>query len=405
MNETTRRRIRLAMVIAPVIIVAIIAWNARTALFPFVLGTAIAYVIAPAVNWIAGVLPIRRTRPHLARGIAILILYVSVAGAGTGLGFLFVPNAVDEIQQFSDDLPDTVDQARAKIEEWYDNFVPAEHHDRANRWLEGAGDSFADWAAGLAPGAVAFAGNTFAILIGYLTIPVWLYFTLKDHPRGVRSFVGMFPPVLRHDVRNVLGIADAVLRNYIRAMLIQGFLVGSMAYIALEVLNVKYPLGLAIIAGVTEMIPIIGPIIGAIPAILVALAQDPAKALWVALAFLIIQQIENNFMVPKIQSDFLRLHPGVIIVLLVVAGSIGGFLFVILVVPAAAFIRDLYQYAYLRVGNVPEDEALDRALGEYGAGRLRTRWLLEEIVPAAELGNQGFGTEYPLAGQGPGVRR
>ena len=94
MNETTRRRIRLAMVIAPVIIVAIIAWNARTALFPFVLGTAIAYVIAPAVNWIAGVLPIRRTRPHLARGIAILILYVSVAGAGTGLGFLFVPGAV-----------------------------------------------------------------------------------------------------------------------------------------------------------------------------------------------------------------------------------------------------------------------------------------------------------------------
>lgn len=384
------------MVIAPVIVVAIIAWNARTALFPFVLGTAIAYVIAPAVNWIAGVLPFRQARPHLTRGIAILILYASFAGAGTGLGFLFVPGAVDEIQQFSDDLPSTVDKAQLKIEGWYDDLVPAEHHDRADQWLEDAGDAFADWAAGLAPDAIAFAGDTFAILIGYLTIPVWLYYTLKDHPRGVRSFVGMFPPDLRHDVRNILGIADAVLRNYIRAMLIQGFIVGAMAYIALEVLNVKYPLGLAIIAGVTEMVPIIGPIIGAVPAILVALAQDPVKALWVALVFLIIQQIENNFIVPKIQGDFLRLHPGVIIVLLVVAGSVGGFLFVILVVPAAAFIRDLYQYVYLRVGNVPEDEALDRALGEYGAGRLRIRWRLEEIVPESELGNRGFGPEYPL---------
>jgi predicted PurR-regulated permease PerM len=167
---------------------------------------------------------------------------------------------------------------------------------------------------------------------------------------------------------------------------------------------VKYPIGLAIIAGVTEMIPIIGPIVGAVPAILVALAQEPIKALWVALAFLIIQQIENNFIVPKIQGDFLRLHPGVIIVLLVVAGSIGGFFFVILVVPAAAFIRDLYQYVYLRMGNVPQDEALDRSLGEYGADALRTRWRLEEVVPADELGNQGFGSEYPLGGQGPGSR-
>jgi predicted PurR-regulated permease PerM len=396
MSETVRRRIRIAMVIAPVIVVAFVAWNAKTALFPFVLGVAIAYVIAPAVNWIAAVLPFRRRRPHLARGIAILILYASVAGVGTGLGFLFVPGAIDEVQQFSDDLPETVDKVRAKLEGWYDDAVPAEHHDRVDAWLEDAGDSFSKWAGDVAPGAVARFGNTFTILIGYLTIPVWLYFTLKDHPRGVRSFVGMFPPDLRHDVRNILGIGDAVLRNYIRAMLLQGLIVGAMAYVALWALDVKYPIGLAIIAGITEMIPIIGPIIGAIPAILVALAQDPVKALWVALAFLIIQQIENNFIVPKIQGDFLRLHPGVIIVLLVVAGAIGGFFFVILAVPAAAFIRDLYQYAYLRVGNVPPDEALDRSLGEYGAGALRVRWRLEEIVPAAELGNQGWGPEYPL---------
>jgi hypothetical protein len=152
------------------------------------------------------------------------------------------------------------------------------------------------------------------------------------------------------------------------------------------------------------MIPIIGPIIGAVPAILVALAEDPMKALWVALAFLIIQQVENNFIVPKIQGDFLRMHPGVIIVLLVVAGSVGGLIMIITIVPLAAFVRDLYQYLYLRVGNVPADEALDRSLGEYGALALRTRWKLEEIVPAANLA-PGLQPRIPArCGRAPTIR-
>ncbi len=397
MSETARRRVRTAMVVVPVILGLFVAWNARTALFPFVLGIAIAYVIAPAVSGIASYMPFREARPHLARGIAILILYISFAGAMVGVGFLVIPDAVDEMQQFSDNLPDTIDQVRARLQDAYDRWVPAEQHDRTDKWLQDFGDSAGTWATGLAPDAVKFAGNTFAILIGYLTIPVWLYFTLKDHPRGVRSFIGMFPPEWRHDVRNMLGIADAVLRNYIRAMLLQGMIIGLMAYIALRILDVKYPIGLAVIAGITEMIPIIGPIIGAIPAILVALAQDPWKGLWVAIAFLIIQQIENNFMVPKIQGDFLRLHPGVIIVLLVVAGSIGGFVFVLFVIPAAAFVRDLYQYLYLRTGNVPQDAALDRALGEYGAEAVRERWRMELVVPAADIGNRGIGIEIPPA--------
>jgi predicted PurR-regulated permease PerM len=397
-NETWRRRIRIAMVVVPVLLAVFIAWNARTALFPFVLGVAIAYVMAPAVNYITAWLPFHLTRPYLARGIAILILYASVAGIGVGAGFALVPDAVDEVQQFSDNLPDTVDSARGQIVEWCVDSLPSQYRNECeDEWLEDAGNAFSDWAVGLAPDALEFAGNTFTILIGYLTIPVWLYFTLKDHPRGVRSFIGMFPPEWRHDVRNALGIGDATFRNYIRAMLLQALIIGAMAYVALRVLSVDYPIGLAIIAGFTEMIPIIGPIVGAVPAILVALADDPIKALWVALAFLIIQQIENNLIVPKIQGDFLRLHPGVIIVLLVVGGAItGSIVLLILIVPAAALVRDLYQYAYLRVGNVPPDEALDRALGEYGAGALRERWLLEDVVPAAELGNRGFGLEYPL---------
>jgi predicted PurR-regulated permease PerM len=397
MDAVWKQRIRVAMIFAPVILGLYVMWNVRTAIIPFVLGTAIAYVIAPAVARVAALLPFYAARPYAARGIAILILYASFAGVATGIGFLVVPDAVNEIQDFSDSLPETIDSARERVKEFYNERVPVDQQDDIDRWLDDAGDATGEWAVGLAPGAVGFVGSTFAIIIGYLTIPVWLFYTLKDHPRGVRSFIGMFPPDWRHDVRNTLGIIDAVFKNYIRAMLLQGVIIGVMSYIALEVLNVNYPIGLAIIAGFTEMIPIIGPIFGAVPAILVALAQDPVKALWVALAFLIIQQIENNFIVPKIQGDFLRLHPGVIIILLVVAGALGGIIFVILVIPFAAMIRDLYQYAYLRLGDVEPDPALDRALGEYGANALRQRLQLEAVVPAAELGNPGYASENPPA--------
>lgn len=398
MDADWRRRARVAMVILPVLIGLWVLWTVRTAILPFVLGTAIAYVIAPAVTGISRAMPFYATRPYAARGIAILALYAAVAGVGTGVGFLVVPAAADEIQEFSDTLPDTIDNARERIQKFYDEQIPLQAHDTIDRWFEDAGDRAGEWAAGLAPDAARFVGNTFSIFLGYLTIPIWLFYTLKDHPRGVRSFIGMFPPEWRHDVRNVLGIADAVFKNYIRAMLLQGLLIGVMSYIALELLDVNYPIGLAIIAGFTEMIPIVGPIIGAIPAILVALAQDPWKALWVALAFLAIQQIENNLIVPKIQGDFLRLHPGVIIVLLVVAGALGGLLFIILVVPLAALVRDLYQYAYLRLGETPPDEALDRSLGEFGANALRQRLLLDAVVPADDLGNPGFGDYAPPPG-------
>jgi predicted PurR-regulated permease PerM len=395
MDAVARRRLRIAMVILPLLLGLWVLWTARTAIFPFFLGIAIAYIMAPAVSRIARWMPFYAARPYAARGAAILILYLSVAGVGTGVGFLVVPSAVDEIQEFSDNLPDTIDKAREQLQDFYDERVPAEAHESVDKQLTKLGDATADFAASLAPDAIQFAGSTFSILLGYLTIPVWLFYTLKDHPRGVRSFIGMFPPEWRHDVRNCLGIADAVFKNYNRAMLNQGAINGFMSNVALALLDVKYPIGLAIIAGFTEMIPIIGPIIGAIPAILVALVADPWKALWVALAFVVIQQIENNLIVPKIQGDFLRLHPGEINVLLVVAGAIGGLLFVILVVPVAAFVRDIYQYAYLRLGEMPQDEALDRSLGEYGSKALRERWALEVVVPESTLGNPGFTDHRP----------
>lgn len=403
MSEAWRRRARIAMIIAPLLIGAVAMWTLRFVLLPFLLGLVIAYLIAPAVSFIARLFPSRYVGYHAARGLALVILYGFATGTLVTGGFVLIPAAIDESEQFIQSLPEIAEEARLRFQELHDAYVPAEYHEKTDDWLADAGNLAGDWAAGLLPGSLRLLGDTVFVIIGYLSLPVWLFFTLKDHPRGLKTFIGSFPPSWRHDVRNLLGIGDTVLRSYLRAVLVQGLVVGVMSFVALTLLDVPFALVLAIIAGFTEMIPMIGPTIGAIPALIVAFAEEPILALWVLLAYLLIQQVENNLIVPKVQGDFLHIHPAVIIVLLVLAGSIGGILLVILIVPLAALVRDLYQYSYLRLGSVPQDIALEQALGQLRARTIDERLRLESIILASDLGNLGYDYSYESSQVGCGL--
>ena len=120
---------------------------------------------------------------------------------------------------------------------------------------------------------------------------------------------------------------------------------------------------LALIAGVLEWFPIIGPIVAAVPAILVGLTISPAAAIAVALLYLAIQQLENNLLVPKILGDAVELHPAVLIVALVVGGSLFGIGGAILAAPVVAAGRDLYRYIFARLADESPERALEIAFG------------------------------------------
>ena len=134
-------------------------------------------------------------------------------------------------------------------------------------------------------------------------------------------------------------------------------LVGAMSTVALLLLGVDLALLLGTLAGVFELIPILGPYLGAIAPVLLALAKRPLLALWVALAFAAIQQIENTFLVPHISGSAVRFHPAVVMVIVVVASEVAGLWGMLLAVPVAAMARDVYRYLYLRTterGATPE---------------------------------------------------
>jgi predicted PurR-regulated permease PerM len=168
----------------------------------------------------------------------------------------------------------------------------------------------------------------------------------------------MLHPRIRPDFWNMWRITDGVLGSYIRGQLLLGAIIGSTTFIGLYALRlfgieIPYIVLLSIIAGFGELIPVIGPILSAIPAILVAVPQGLNAVLAVIALFVIIQQLENQVLVPRIAGNTLRLHPALLMALLVIASAVGGLLFVIVVAPLTAILRDMFVYAHRRLREPP----------------------------------------------------
>lgn len=114
-------------------------------------------------------------------------------------------------------------------------------------------------------------------------------------------------------------------------------------------LGVPYALVLGAWVSITAIVPYIGAWIGAVPALLVALTISPTTALWVALLFLAIQQLEGNFLTPKIQGDTLHVHPILVFLAVIVGGGLAGILGIIVAVPALAVLRVLFDFFRVRL--------------------------------------------------------
>ncbi|MYI82947.1 MAG: AI-2E family transporter [Chloroflexi bacterium] len=204
-----------------------------------------------------------------------------------------------------------------------------------------------------------FLTRTLAVIFGFLIVPFWLFYALRDRHRFEDNFGAAVPVAVRPDIFNGIRIADALLGRYLRGQLILGAVVGVLTFIGLTLIDVELSIALAIFAGISELIPIIGPWIGALPALLMAAASgDPEKILWVALLFVMVQQLENNLLVPRIQSQAVDLHPAIIILLLVAAGAVFGFIGLLVIVPLTALLREIFWYADSRLRGLEPDAAL-----------------------------------------------
>ena len=175
------------------------------------------------------------------------------------------------------------------------------------------------------------------------------------------SFDRALPAAWEFDTMVVLRSIERVLSQWVRAQFVLGFAVGLFTFIGLLVLSRfvdpifgRYALLLSVTAGILELLPIIGPIISAVPAVLLAATAGPEAVIAALVLYTLVQQIENNFLVPKIQGDATELHPAAVMFAIIIGGALAGLVGAILALPVAAAGRDVVRYLFRRVG--PDDD-------------------------------------------------
>ncbi len=347
-------------------------WRTGTQLLPFVFGLVFAYLLLPLVNKLERWLP---------RWAAILVVYLVGLGVVVGSILYIVPPAITQVQGFFKSLPEFYNNTlEPKINEgltWYRREVPEDMQKSIDSQvstgittLKANATNYVETGVNGVLNGLGVIFQTLIFLAGFLIIPFWLFYVLLDERKGKAAIIRMIPKSIRTDVLTVLSIFDRVFSSYIRGQLTLGLIIAIMSYIGLWIVDlvmpgeIPYKLLLALVAGFTELIPVIGPIIGAIPAVIVGLTTSLPMGLVIAGLYIVIQQIENNFLVPRIIGAIVEIHEAILMLLLVIAGTVSGLLGVIIFAPMAAVARDSYQYIngrlrqpddprYLRAGELP----------------------------------------------------
>lgn len=365
---------RLVLVLLALGALGWLIWFTWSTLLPFQVGAVLAYLLLPLVN---------RLEHHMPRGAAIGVVFLSgLIILVLLLGFV-IPALVEQISQLIAALPrgeeivDFVMTTVNDLQDYIGTLPPAVQtfiNDGVAQAFVTIRDNITEYiqtvASFLVSTLLSIAG-TFAFLFGFLVIPFWLFFVLQDQRKGLRAIDNLLPSWARADFWALFSIPDRVFMSYIRGQLFLGTLIAIASYLGLTALElfgvegIEYKLLLAVFAGIMELVPYIGPIIGAVPAVAVGLMHSWETALAIALLYLVIQQLEGNLLIPKVLGESVNIHPAILTALLIALTQL-GFIWFLLAAPLAATIRDIYRYIYGRVSDPPRPAGLlpDEALPE-----------------------------------------
>lgn len=349
-SDGIRREWRHIAFILVLILIFCLIWIFRSVLLPFVIGLIFAYILLPFVHWIEKRLPVPGRRYKLANFLrisTILIVYLFIMGVLGLLVFYIVTIARESINNIQTDASNIIPNGLGAIKNWVKSLPflsnPASQTGIDN-YFQSASDALPGIITNFFTNSLKIIQASTSTIIGFLIMPIFMFFILKDWEKLRDSFYANLSPWLRKHTHGAFEIMQNVVVRYIRGQLILGLVVGVLSYIMLLSLGIKFALPLAIFSGITEMAPMIGPWIGGGLGVLVTLALSPDKWIWVALGYLIIQLLENTLLVPRIQGTHMEINPAFVILLTLLGAYFGGILGFVVVLPATMAIVKLSKY-------------------------------------------------------------
>lgn len=311
------------LIVAAIVLVAVAARNVLVLVFIAVI---LASGLQPFIAWLRGHMPI-------GRGPTILLVYGIFLVIVVGMALFVVPAALAQLDRTITSLPPFFDRAR----QWAATLHPSSVSRTVSTLIDAAARTVKGADGGPSTGQVVQVGLTLAeALTSILTLLTVVYFWLTEHARLQRYVLAFVPQHRRKRARDVWNAAETRLGMWVRGQLILMSSIGVATGVAYTLLGVPSAVLLGLLAALAEAIPIVGPLLGAIPAVVVAATISPQLALAVAGVYLVLQLIEGNVLVPLVMRNTTGISPFLVILSVLIGAAAAGFLGALLAVPIAA---------------------------------------------------------------------
>jgi predicted PurR-regulated permease PerM len=323
-----RERLRSDIVFALALIVALyVAYSIANVLLLIYVSALFAVVLAPAINVIRRV-RFGKWQPN--RAIAVLVLLICVLGALTLLIALIAPPIVKDAADFAQQFPQKIPVLQERIQR-----IPL----LANLDLRSLQNSVASMLGGAVGFFRGLAGGIFGI---FSAIILTVYFIL-DGSRAFHWALSMVPLEQRGRLERTMHRGENRMRHWLVGQTMLMLILGVLSCLVFGILKLKYFLALGLLAGLLNIVPIVGPAVAITLAGLVALVDSPAKLLGVLIFFVAYQQLENAFLTPRIMKLSVDLPALAVIIALMIGGALAGILGALIAVPTAALCAEIIQ--------------------------------------------------------------
>ena len=258
---------------------------------------------------------------------------------------IFVP-FISEFQEIIKSVPGmlaAVQQAIPELEKQYQlSLMPPEAKSLLARILQDIGEYTLRIASFSLSAIFSFASTVVELIV----VPFITFYMMKRGGYFVNAFIHIFPDRFHNHLEELFKEIHFVLNAYIRGQLLLSTLMAVVVFIGMWSLHIPYPLVIGLLAGIVEMIPLIGPIIGAIPPVLLGLLPGTAVMLQVIVFYVIVQQVDGHFVMPKLMGSIINVHPVAIIAGVLIGGKIFGVLGMMIAVPLVAVLQILLKHMW-----------------------------------------------------------
>lgn len=324
----------------------------QTLFLPILLAGILFYLFRPIV---------RLLNKKMSRTLAILLVYVGILGLGSGLISFIGPELQRQFSNLIVSMPVIIRDLQLLIasiqeNEFIQRFGLGDFFNWEDR-IEEIGVVVAGLVGEIISNTMGFIGTVFSTLLILIIVPFILFYLLKEGERLPNYLLNFINEDKQDKVKPILTNMDETLSNYIQGVLIVCSFIGVLYYIGFSSIGLEFALILAMVGMVTNIIPYVGPWIGAVPSVIVGLLHSPMQALLVLIIVVVIQQIESIFVQPQIIGRKMSIHPVTVMALVLVAGRFIGIVGMVLVIPTYAIGKVIVTHLY-RLWKVRKEEKI-----------------------------------------------